>query len=325
MLSLFQRASQPQPSCRDYGTCACRQDDTIAKHVFIELSSPCNLRCEFCAYSWTERPATLMPLELLEKILVDLRRLRPVDYVMFSALGEPTLHPEFAEACRLVARHGFHLIVTTNGTRLSPAMRDLPIDELFVSFNTPTPEAYALKRGAGPGFDAYVENLAAFVQSVPLYDTYIYLFSENRRDFPEARGFVRPGDPASARQLEALLRRIEPSVEVPTPIPAYLEIYSNVIVALKPFTLWANCNVPPHLTVQEATSIPAHTCNFYKHHLNILSDGAVTLCCGDYDGGMRIGNVRDEPLSAIWAKKRPDSDLADHPFCRRCKGKVVDH
>ena len=67
MKSLFTRAAAPQPSCRDYGTCTCVMDPaTIGKHVFIELSSVCNLLCEFCAYTWSERKGTMMPLELLE-------------------------------------------------------------------------------------------------------------------------------------------------------------------------------------------------------------------------------------------------------------------
>jgi hypothetical protein len=67
----------------------------------------------------------------------------------------------------MVKKAGYRLVVTTNGTRLNEGVRDLPIDELYVSFNTPTPESYALKRGKGPSFDAYVENLAAFVRIRP--------------------------------------------------------------------------------------------------------------------------------------------------------------
>jgi organic radical activating enzyme len=323
MKSLFTRAAAPQPSCRDYGTCTCVMDPaTIGKHVFIELSSVCNLLCEFCAYTWSERKGTMMPLDLLEKILKDLRKLRPVEYIMFSALGEPTLHPQFGEACRLVRQHGFHLIVTTNGSRLNESMSQLPIDEMFVSFNTPTAEAYVLKHAKGLDFDAYVENLGRFLESVPMYDTYIYLFTENRRDYPGSQGMIDRHCPESARRLEDLIRRLKPGIIVPTPIPDYIELYSNVIVALKRFTLWANCNVPPHLYVEEAKSIPGSSCNYYKHHINVLASGDVTLCCGDYDGGMRIGNVKAEPLYDIFARKDPNIDLAQHEFCRRCKGTV---
>jgi MoaA/NifB/PqqE/SkfB family radical SAM enzyme len=320
----WSKATLPHTPCRDHTACSCALDpDRTGKHVFIELSSACNLDCSFCAYSWSARKGAFLPLPLLAKILADLRHLQPVDYIMFSALGEPTLHPEFGEACRMVKKAGFRLVVTTNGTRLNETVRDLPIDELYVSFNTPTPEAYALKRGKGPSFDAYVDNLAAFVQSVPLYDTYLYFLTQNLRDFPDARGFVDPGCPAFARRLEDLLRRIRPGTRVPVPIPKQMELYANVFVLLKPLTLWVNENLPPHLALEEATRIPGASCSYYKHHLNIIATGEVTICCGDSDAALSLGNVRNEPLRNIYLRKLPDDELARNPLCRKCKGCVT--
>jgi MoaA/NifB/PqqE/SkfB family radical SAM enzyme len=259
---------------------------------------------------------------LLAKILADLRQLQPVDYVMFSALGEPTLHPEFGEACRMVKKAGHRLVVTTNGTRLNEAVRELPIDELYISFNTPTPEAYALKRGKGPEFDAYVENLAAFVQSVPLYDTYLYFLTQNLRDYPGAVGFVEPESPGFARRLEDLLRKIRPGIRVPVPVPKQMELYSNVFVLLKPLTLWVNENIPPHLMLEEATRIPGASCSYYKHQLNIIATGEVTICCGDSDAALSLGNVRTESLRSIYLRKSAAAELAHNPLCRKCKGCV---
>jgi MoaA/NifB/PqqE/SkfB family radical SAM enzyme len=319
----WSKATLPRTPCRDHTTCGCAlEPDGIGKHVFIELSSACNLNCTFCAYSWSSRKGTFLPLELLSKILTDLRHLQPVDYVMFSALGEPTLHPEFGEACRMVKKAGHRLVVTTNGSRLNETVRNLPIDELYVSFNTPTPEAYALKRGKGPSFDAYVENLAAFVQGVPLYDTYIYFLTQNLRDYPGAVGFVDPESPEFARRLEDLLRQIRPGVRVPVPIPKQMELYSNVFVLLKPLTLWVNENLPAHLVLEEATRIPGASCSYYKHHLNIIATGEVTICCGDSDAALSLGNVRSEPLRDIYLRKRADAELAQNPLCRKCKGCV---
>ena len=319
----WSKAALPHTPCRDHTTCSCALDpEKIGKHVFIELSSACNLRCTFCAYSWSDRKGTFLPLPLLAKILADLKQLQPVDYVMFSALGEPTLHPEFGEACRMVKKAGFRLVVTTNGTRLNEAIRDLPIDELYVSFNTPTPESYALKRGGGPTFDAYVDNLAAFIQSVPLYDTYLYFLTQNLRDYPEAQGFADPKCPVFARRLEDLLRRIRPGTRVPVPVPKQMELYANVFVLLKPLTLWVNENLPPHLKLEEATHIPGASCSYYKHHLNIIASGEVTICCGDSDAALSLGNVQREPLRNIYLRKRADEELAINPLCRKCKGCV---
>lgn len=318
------RASEKQAPCRDHRACTCALNvDSIGKHIFIELSSICNLKCEFCAYSWTERKGAFMPLELLEKILRDLKKLGPVDYIMFSALGEPTLHPEFDEACRMVRRHGYHLIVTTNGSRLRESMRDLPINELFVSFNTPTEQAYVLKRGKGPAYGDYVQNLAAFLQSVPLYDTYLYFLTENRRDYPHAEGFINRSCRESADRLEDLLRQFRPGVRLEIPIPERIELYSNVFAVLKPLTSWVNTNLPPGLELREASAIRGVECSYYKHQLNIVATGEVTICCGDHDAALSLGNVRAESLREIYRRKSPEADLAANPLCRKCKGCVV--
>jgi MoaA/NifB/PqqE/SkfB family radical SAM enzyme len=320
----WSKAALPHTPCRDHAACTCAMDpDRIGKHVFIELSSACNLNCSFCAYSWSTRKGGFMPLPLLAKILADLKQLRPVDYLMFSALGEPTLHPEFGEACRMVKKAGYRLLVTTNGSRLNEEIRNLPIDELYISFNTPTPEAYALKRGKGPSFDDYVENLASFVQGVPLYDVYLYFLTQNLRDYPDAHGFVDTESHAFARRLEDLLRRIRPGIQVPVPIPKQLELYSNVSVLLKPLTLWVNENLPPHLSLVEATHIPGASCSYYKHHLNIIATGEVTICCGDADAALHLGNVRNETLRSIYLRKQPNTELGCNALCRKCKGRVV--
>lgn len=314
--------NKERESCRDYGVCSCPHAPQIPKHVFIELSGACNLDCTFCAYSWSERRRGRMDLALLEKILKDLRKLEPVDYVMFSALGEPTLHPQFDEACRMVHKAGYHLVVTTNGTRLRPEMVALPIDELFISFNTPSPSAYEMKRSP-VALPKLVAGIRDFVEAVPLFDTCIYFFTENRLHYPGATGLIRPDDPVSARHFQRLLREWNPDIEVGCPIPDTIEIQPHVYARLKPFTLWANCNIPAHLSVEEAVSIPSQTCNFYKHHINILCDGTVSLCCGDYDASGSLGNVGAEPLRKIFLRKYDTPDLAVHSLCRRCKGKVI--
>jgi MoaA/NifB/PqqE/SkfB family radical SAM enzyme len=310
-------------ACRDHFNCHCPMEvDSIGKHIFIELSSVCNLKCEFCAYSWTQRKGTFMSLELLGKILSDLKKIEPVDYVMFSALGEPTLHPSFEEACRMVRRKGYHLIVTTNGGRLRESMRALPINELFISFNTPTETSYALKRGKGPEYQDYVHNLKEFIQSVPLYDTYLYFLTENKRDYPHAHGFVDRASRESADRLEDLLRQFRPGVRLDLPIPERIELYSNVYAVLKPLTSWVNTNLPPELELREAENIRGDSCSYYKHQLNILATGEVTLCCGDHDGALKLGNVRSESLREIYLRKRPDINLAENELCRKCKGCV---
>ncbi|MEM4270641.1 MAG: SPASM domain-containing protein, partial [Candidatus Pacearchaeota archaeon] len=60
-------------------------------HIKIELSTYCNLECEFCGKPRTNKG--FMTEEIFEKILKDMPS--SVKRVDFSMHGEPTLHPKF--------------------------------------------------------------------------------------------------------------------------------------------------------------------------------------------------------------------------------------
>ena len=58
-----------------------------------------------------------------------------------------------------------------------------------------------------------------------------------------------------------------------------------------------------------------------------LYDGRVTLCCGDYEGGTAIGNVRERSLVEIFESARMRQVMAGfarnrvlQPYCQRCLG-----
>ena len=73
----------------------------------------------------------------------------------------------------------------------------------------------------------------------------------------------------------------------------------------------------------EATHIPSASCSYYKHHLNIIATGEVTICCGDSDAALSLGNVQNESLRSIYLRKRGDMELARNALCRKCKGCVT--
>jgi len=68
-------------------------------------------------------------------------------------------------------------------------------------------------------------------------------------------------------------------------------------------------------------------CSFAFTSPSILSDGSMVICCADYDGKTRIGNVQEQPFSEImqspqahylwkgFARRR-----VRPPYCRHCLG-----
>ncbi|MFQ5835424.1 MAG: SPASM domain-containing protein, partial [bacterium] len=61
--------------------------------------------------------------------------------------------------------------------------------------------------------------------------------------------------------------------------------------------------------------------------ITILSNGDVVPCCYDYNSEMKVGNIREQPLSEIWAspayrelRKRIYYQKDSIPKCRECYG-----
>jgi MoaA/NifB/PqqE/SkfB family radical SAM enzyme len=312
---------QPQQQCRQYEECRCEDDPrTIRKHVFIELTSKCNFNCDFCVHQFSKREKENMDLALLRKVLKDLKEVEPVDYVMFSALGEPLLHPQFGEACRLVKEFGYHLIVTTNGSLLSESIKTCPIDELYISFQTPTEKSFRHRKGGKLEFERYSRKIFNFAKNVP-YPTSIYVFRQNRQLFPRFSGLLSKRSKKTISRLEQLARIINPKFAFDKCIISPLRISDDVHLIFRDLYTWSNTINPDKKRLAKAKSIPS--CPYYKHHINILSNGEVTFCCMDYDGVMSLGNAKRESVGEIYSRRKINIDLACFPFCRRCKGKLV--
>lgn len=87
--------------------------------VLVEVTSRCNLNCEFCIRnSWKNDQGDMTPLTT-EKMLQDLAELSPKPEIQFGGYGEPLLHPEFLEIIARTNRIGARTSLVTNGTLLT--------------------------------------------------------------------------------------------------------------------------------------------------------------------------------------------------------------
>jgi MoaA/NifB/PqqE/SkfB family radical SAM enzyme len=126
------------------------------------LVNICNLHCSYCFRSEDDlysSKAEYFPLQLLEQVLRDSKRVAGVTRVIFTG-GEPTLHPQFSEALSIVAGAGMTSSFVTNGwhfERIWPAVlsnRD-SITHVAFSLDGICREAHDRWRGAG-SFDRLV-------------------------------------------------------------------------------------------------------------------------------------------------------------------------
>jgi radical SAM protein with 4Fe4S-binding SPASM domain len=120
--------------------------------------------------------------------------------------------------------------------------------------------------------------------------------------------FRHPNPPEDAAQVKALWRRL-------------VDAGVDEVVERDEF-VWAGESAP----APAAPRVPSAVCEFPWCAMVICADGTVTSCPRDFRAAMKMGNVRDTPLAAIWESEayrnlRRDSASAIDalPLCRTCE------
>ena len=112
------------------------------RHLFIELTSDCNLQCPHCP---RPRISHNLSFELFEKIVgeASLHGHRSFSLHLF---GEPLLYPRIIDCIRYLKRRGHAVILTTNGLLLGRLYRELKsCDKIIWSYKKGIKVPEALK------------------------------------------------------------------------------------------------------------------------------------------------------------------------------------
>ena len=142
-------------SCpRDCGLC--EEHLSTATMVNVDLTNRCNLRCPICfANANASGTVCEVSLEQLDKMLNAALAVRPYSGSCLQyAGGEPTVHPDFVEACRMAHDKGFVQIqVATNGLKFAAdkgythAAADAGLGVAYLQFDGIDDRIYEQTRG----------------------------------------------------------------------------------------------------------------------------------------------------------------------------------
>lgn len=135
------------------------------QRVSVELTNICNLHCSYCLRdedALYHSPARFFPIPLLSKIAREGRDAVGLAHISFTG-GEPSLHPQFAEAIATIAREGLTTSFVTNGwhfDRVWPAIaaHRKSLSHVSFSLDGATREAHDRWRGEG----SFVRLVQAF-------------------------------------------------------------------------------------------------------------------------------------------------------------------
>lgn len=168
----------------------------------IEITTLCNLKCAGCPRtlaiehgSWIDEH---MDLALFQRILDGLP---PVGFVTLHGIGEPTLHPQFAELVAMARQSGKfkRMKVTSNGVTRSAEYYAKSVaaglDEFWISVDSFDPEI-AERMRAGTKVEKLKANIAACIEAgLPVHISMV-VSAVNYRDIPDTlRELKRLGAP----------------------------------------------------------------------------------------------------------------------------------
>ena len=143
-------------------------DAPLPRHLQLEITSACNLRCMMCRVRYrppVNKLAGAMTPELFHRVVDEVPGLRRLT---LQGLGEPLLSPHLPEMIHTAVRRGVTVGFNTNATllteRRAAELVASRVDWLHVSLDGAHAGAYEAIRD-GARFDTVVANLAGLVRA----------------------------------------------------------------------------------------------------------------------------------------------------------------
>ena len=334
--------------------------DPATVFFFLELTNKCNFHCEFCPSDSQTRLHGYMDLSLVKKIFDEISKKKIVPQVALHLMGEPTLHPKLNEILVYARSKNVKIALTTNGSTLVkkkvPKLLESISGKIVASLMTPTKKTYKIRGDVRLSWDRYIDNFRLLIQE--------HLKKILRDDKIEYQIIIRIM--VTGKAMEGATKVLESSKDIQE---SYNE-WSNFVettekeLGLKPFTrqkidstktfsilseyeemsynlqkgikiqFWRAFTFANSRVRDEYKLLPQEKTQYCPHpftDFGVLWNGDVSLCCLDYDGTLKVGNVKkhsvEDVLKSLDSKKLRASMYGLeklHPTCQKCQSRPVE-
>ncbi len=256
----------------------------------LEVTSYCNLRCPMCYRTIADLDASqdpslgYMDWELYKKCIDE-----GADYGLYAVKlnyrGEPLLHPQLPEMIAYAKAKGVvDVQFNTNGVLLKGDLArrilDAGVDRVIISFDSIRKERYESIR-VGARFEEVVRNVEEFVK----------LRDKSGRKTPCIR--------VSMVKMKENLEEVE----------EFRRFWEERGVDIVSYVNYVNYMGKDPEAEQRYVGRPVRmrddfVCAQLWQRLFVWCDGRVTPCCGDLEGGERLGDAWKDSLHEIWVGER---------------------
>jgi radical SAM protein with 4Fe4S-binding SPASM domain len=263
-------------------------------HLDIESTNACNLKCIMCPRNFMTEKIGYIEWALFQK-LIDEGAGHRLRSIKLNYRGEPLLHPRLTEMVAYAKNQGIMEVqFNTNGLLLSEEkageLLDAGLDRIIFSVDGASRETYEEIR-TGSNYEKVVNNIKTMVK------------------MRNERGLKRP----SVRVQMVKLK--ENAHEVESFLKMWMPIANRVAV---------NIEREPTGIQKEAEHFP---CPQIWQRLMVCWDGEVRMCCGDWEGEIVLGNVKESTIYELWHGEKLNRIRELHannrcneiPACARCE------
>jgi MoaA/NifB/PqqE/SkfB family radical SAM enzyme/predicted SAM-dependent methyltransferase len=255
----------------------------------IETTLACNLRCPECAIGgdMVRRKKQLMRFDQYRIIADKIRAY--AKYVYLHIWGEPMLNPDILEMVRYTTPFA-RTNISTNGMNMTRELAEQLIlsgvSDVIVSIDGVTQEVYERYRVGGDVTRAlnalkllahYNRHHSSKVNITPQF----IVFKHNQHQietFQEICGSLKLTPFFKPPYIRTGSSRFQPADD-----PKYVRAHYPTIPALR--AAMVNCTSP-------------------REVFNVQVDGSVVVCCHDYEGITRLGNLFAQDTLEIWNNSR---------------------
>lgn len=269
-------------------------DVQLPYYLDVELTNFCNFNCCFCPTGTKamQRMRGHMPDNVADAIAENVKKYN-IPAVRFIRWGEPTLHPNYLSILEKVKKAGALIHINTNGSLLDEAqiqkLLDMHLDSIKFSF-----------QGADEGTYNEMREGGDYLRLLDIVRKFHEMRGE--KDYPYIQiSTTLTGE--TAEQIEGFK----------SDIGDYCDYYNVGYTKLNHLNV-DTMNIDEEekkkiRRLQEHETIN-HTfrpvCVEAFDKLSINWNGDVTLCCGDYDNFMLVGNILDMDLKQIFNSRAAD-------------------
>lgn len=267
-----------------------------ASSLTIETTNFCNTSCVFCPHCRMKRKLVLMKDNLFDKC-VDEAMKNNISEINISMFGEPLMDKKIFDRIKCVKEKGMKVVFSTNAMLLNKEnaekLAETGIDEVTISLDACSEKTYKYIRKNGD-FKKTIENIEYFIKM------------RNKQI------------PRKTKIKMGMMYMDETKKEIDN----FLNYWKNKVedAAVRRLHHWGSKKTDK---------------KFLKHVLPcmalwqtpvVLSDGSVTVCCLDYEGALKIGDINKNSLEEIWNSEKTkalrrlhiENKRSQIPYCAQC-------